>query len=48
MLSHDLLDKPKEMLVLIADCLKPTIVEKKTFGEVFTPIDFINGKMLKD
>ena len=28
--------------------MKPKIIEKKTFGEVFTPIDFINDKMLKD
>ena len=45
---QSLLDKPKELLALISDCLKPKTIEKKTFGEVFTPIDFINNKMLKD
>jgi hypothetical protein len=44
----DLLDRPKELLELIADCLTPKIIEKKTFGEVFTPMNFINDKMLKD
>uniref|UniRef100_A0A6C0E012 Helicase ATP-binding domain-containing protein n=1 Tax=viral metagenome TaxID=1070528 RepID=A0A6C0E012_9ZZZZ len=43
-----LLDKPIELLELINDCLKPKIVEKKSFGEVFTPMNFINDKMLKD
>ena len=45
---QSLLDKPKELLELISDCLKPKTIEKKTFGEVFTPIDFINNSMLKD
>jgi len=45
---HCLLDQPKELLLLISECLKPKIIEKKTFGEVFTPMDFINEKMLKD
>jgi len=45
---QSLIDKPKELLELINDCLKPKDVEKKQFGEVFTPIDFINSKMLKD
>jgi len=45
---QDLLDKPKELLELINECLKPKDIEKKQFGEVFTPIDFINNKMLKD
>ena len=43
-----LLDRPKELLELISDCLKPKAIEKKTFGEVFTPMDFINDKMLFD
>jgi hypothetical protein len=43
-----LLDRPKELLELISDCLKPKIVEKKKYGEVFTPMDFINDKMLKN
>ena len=45
---HDLIDKPKELLELINECLKPKTVEKKIFGEVFTPMDFINNNMLKD
>ncbi len=45
---QSLLDRPKELLELIGDCLKPKAIEKKTFGEVFTPMDFINDKMLKD
>jgi hypothetical protein len=45
---QSLIDKPKELLELINDCLKPKVMEKKQFGEVFTPIDFINSKMLKD
>jgi hypothetical protein len=45
---QSLIDRPKELLELINDCLKPKTIEKKTFGEVFTPMDFINNKMLKD
>ena len=45
---QSLLDRPKELLELISDCLKPKTVEKKSFGEVFTPMNFINDKMLKD
>ena len=45
---QSLLDRPKELLELIGDCLKPKAIEKKTFGEVFTPMNFINDKMLKD
>ena len=45
---QSLLDRPKELLELIGDCLKPKAIEKKTFGEVFTPMDFINDKMLAD
>ena len=45
---ESLLDRPKELLELISNCLKPKAIEKKTFGEVFTPMDFINDKMLKD
>jgi site-specific DNA-methyltransferase (adenine-specific) len=43
-----LIDTPKELLELINDCLKPKDVEKKQFGEVFTPMNFINDNMLKD
>lgn len=45
---QSLIDHPKELLELINDCLKPKDVEKKQFGEVFTPMNFINEKMLKD
>ena len=45
---QSLIDNPKELLELINDCLKPKEVEKKQFGEVFTPMKFINDKMLKD
>jgi len=45
---QSLIDNPKELLELIYDCLKPKNIEKKKFGEVFTPMDFINNKMLKN
>jgi hypothetical protein len=45
---QSLIDNPKEMLTLVAECLKPKVIEKKVFGEVFTPIEFINDKMLSD
>ena len=45
---QSLIDNPKAVLELINDCLKPKEIEKKKFGEVFTPIDFINDKMLLD
>ena len=48
-LPHDpIIDRPTELLELINDCLKPKSLEKKEFGEVFTPINFINDCMLKD
>ena len=37
-----LIDKPDELLIFIESCLKPKEVEKKKFGEVFTPINIIN------
>ncbi len=43
-----LIDNPKELLELISECLIPKEMEKKKFGEVFTPINFINDKMLKE
>ena len=45
---QSLIDKPKELLELIDNCLKPKNVEKKKFGEVFTPMNFINNDMLGD
>jgi site-specific DNA-methyltransferase (adenine-specific) len=45
---QSLIDKPNELLELINECLKPKEVEKKKFGEVFTPMSFINNDMLGD
>ena len=45
---QSLIDSPKELLELINVCLKPKDIEKKKFGEVFTPMSFINNDMLGD
>jgi hypothetical protein len=45
---QSLIDCPKELLELINECLKPKVIEKKKFGEVFTPMSFINNNMLCD
>ena len=45
---QSLIDSPKELLELINECLKPKSIEKKKFGEVFTPMWFINNDMLGD
>jgi hypothetical protein len=45
---QSLIDSPKELLELIDDCLKPKDIEKKKYGEVFTPMSFINDSMLAD
>ena len=45
---QSLIDQPKELLELIDSCLKPKDIEKKKYGEVFTPINFINNNMLHD
>jgi hypothetical protein len=42
-----LIDNPKELLELIDTCLKPKDVEKRTFGEVFTPMSLINEMLDK-
>lgn len=42
-----LIDKPKELLELIDNCLKPKDHEKKTFGEVFTPMSTVNEMLDK-
>ena len=42
-----LIDTPKELLELINECLKPKDVEKKMFGEVFTPINLVNEMLDK-
>jgi hypothetical protein len=44
---QSLIDRPKELLELINECLKPKTVEKKTFGEVFTPMYLINEMLDK-
>jgi len=44
---QSLLDRPKELLELINDCLKPKEIEKKQFGEVFTPIKLVNEMLDK-
>ncbi len=45
MCMESLIDNPNMLLELISDCLKPRIIEKRDFGEVFTPMEFVN-KML--
>jgi tRNA1(Val) A37 N6-methylase TrmN6 len=42
-----LIDNPKELLELINDCLKPKDIEKKQYGEVFTPIKLVNEMLDK-
>jgi 16S rRNA G966 N2-methylase RsmD len=44
---QSLIDNPKELLELIAECLKPKDVEKKQFGEVFTPMKLVNEMLDK-
>lgn len=44
---QSLIDSPKKLLELINDCLKPKDVEKKKFGEVFTPMVLINEMLDK-
>jgi len=44
---QSLLDRPKELLELINDCLKPNKIEKQNFGEVFTPMPIINDMLDK-
>jgi hypothetical protein len=43
---HSLIEKPKELLEFIDSCLKPKELEKKKFGEVFTPIKFVNTMLV--
>jgi hypothetical protein len=42
-----LIDNPKKLLELINECLKPKDIEKKQFGEVFTPIKLVNEMLDK-
>jgi len=44
---QSLIDNPKELLEIINECLKPKEIEKKEFGEVFTPIKLINEMLDK-
>ncbi len=43
---QSLIDSPKELLELINYCLKkPNKFETKKFGEVFTPMSFMNDTL---
>uniref|UniRef100_A0A6C0H914 Helicase ATP-binding domain-containing protein n=1 Tax=viral metagenome TaxID=1070528 RepID=A0A6C0H914_9ZZZZ len=44
---QSLIDNPKELLELITECLKPKDIEKKQFGEVFTPMNLVNEMLDK-
>ncbi len=44
---QSLIDNPKELLELINDCLKPKDIEKKQYGEVFTPMILVNEMLDK-
>ena len=44
---QSLINNPKELLELINDCLKPKDIEKKQFGEVFTPMNLVNEMLNK-
>lgn len=44
---QSLIDNPKELLELITDCLKPKDIEKKQFGEVFTPMALVSEMLDK-
>ena len=41
------INNPKELLELINDCLKPKEIEKKKYGEVFTPMELVNEMLDK-
>lgn len=47
MALQSLIDRPKELLELINECLKPKEEEKKQFGEVFTPMELVNEMLDK-
>lgn len=47
MQMKSLIDEPKKLLELIDTCLKPKEVEKKKFGEVFTPMEMVNEMLDK-
>ena len=44
---QSLIDNPTELLELISECLKPKDLEKKQFGEVFTPMKLVNEMWYK-
>jgi hypothetical protein len=44
---QSLIDRPKELLELIVECLKPKLTEKKDFGEVFTSMVLVNEMLDK-
>ena len=44
---ENLIDRPKELLELIDSCLKPKKIEKKKFGEVFTPMNVVKEMLDK-
>ena len=44
---QSLIDEPKKLLELINSCLKPKKLEKKKFGEVFTPMSLVNEMLDK-
>jgi hypothetical protein len=46
-INISLIDRPKDLLELINECLKPKTIEKKQFGEVFTPIKLVNEMLDK-
>ena len=45
--QQSLIDRPKELLELIAECLKPKELEKKEYGEVFTPMKLVSDMLDK-
>jgi hypothetical protein len=45
--KKSLIDRPKELLELIGDLLKPKQEEKQKFGEVFTPLNLITNLLNK-
>jgi hypothetical protein len=44
---QSLIDMPKELLELISECLKPKDIEKKEYGEVFTPMNLVSDMLDK-
>jgi hypothetical protein len=44
---QSLIDKPKELLKIVNECLKPKEIEKKQFGEVFTPMKLVSEMLDK-